>query len=484
MEEVGFVTDARDFLIHLNGLPTIRINDMVQNEQGVRGWVNALLKDKVEVLVLDEGDIRPGDIFKRLLDRLVVCVGDFLLGRAVNPLGVPIDGRGLLSKTRSSPSFDIDQQALGIRSRQFIKNQFDTGITLIDTLIPIGKGQRELVLGDARSGKGSFLIDLIVNQKGSGTICIYASIGKTVTEVRSLIDVLKNNNALDHTIVLAATSTDTAPLIYLAPQTAFAIAEYFQKQGRDVLLILDDLGTHAKIYREIALLGSRAPGRESYPGDIFYIHAHMLERAGFFTKEEGGGSITAIPVIELNLNDFTTFIPTNLMAMTDGHLLFRSSLYNRGQRPAIDISLSVSRIGQQTQNHVQNLLSSRVKQTLAMAMQLETVSRFSSELPPATQLILNSDKLIRAILKQEFLTRVPKEHQIMMLALVYTSFLKGKDEAFLSTHKDAIYASFDKDKYLSPLTKSVFSLKDDHELIDKLEELTPVLERITGILSK
>ncbi len=460
--EVGFTKTVRYFLIHLDGLPTAKVYDLVQNEAGLRGWVRALYEDRVEVLLLDEGDVREGQIFQSLGKSLSVAVGDFLLGRAINPLGVPIDGKGVFGHARHGVNLELDSIPPGISGREFIREQFETGVMIVDSLIPIGKGQRELVLGDARSGKTSFLIDVIVNQKHKDTICIYAAIGKPISEVRSLIDVLKVNKALSHTIVVASNSSDSPPLIFLTPQTAFSLAEYFQKQGKDVLIILDDMGIHAKIYREIALLSNRMPGRESYPGDIFYQQAHLLERAGLFTKALGGGSITAIPVMELNLNDFTTFIPTNLMAMTDGHLLFNSSLFARGQRPAIDFSLSVSRVGQQTQNPLQNSLATRVKQILIQASQFETVSRFSFELPAQTQLILKQKILIESLLRQSPLTNIPREYQVILLSLPFTKFVNGPTEDFQSLLKKPTIAK---------LAQIVFSLKNESELFRELEAI-------------
>lgn len=476
--EVGFVTSSRDFLVYLDGFPTIKINDMVQSSEGMRGWVNSLDEDTIEVLMLDEGKIVPKQQFIRLSSRLGVSAGDFLLGRAINPLGVPIDGKGLLSRTGDNPVLELEQPALGIESRRFITDQFLTGITLIDSLIPLGKGQRELVLGDAHSGKTGFLIDTIINQKNSGIICIVASIGKPTVTVRYLIDVLRNNKALDYTVLVAASSSEPAPLIFLTPKTAFTVAEYFQRKGHDVLLILDDLGTHAKIYREISLLGKKAPGRESYPGDIFYQHAHLLERAGNFLSAYGGGSITALPVIELDLNDFTTLIPTNLMAMTDGHLLFKSSLRSQGQIPAIDISLSVSRVGRQTQDPVSNLLSAKLRQVLSQAMDLETISRFSSELSPETQLTLQRRDLIMELLKQDPLTSVPKPIQLILLALPFTTFLQSKKRNFVEKYKATIIQAFLRDPRLMPIAKSINRLKSDEELIKILEGAGPILAKL------
>src|SRR3989344_2832608 len=473
-QEVGYVVSSRNFLVHLNGFPTIRVNDMLESDTGLRGWVNSIYPDKIEVLMLDEGQVAPKQQFKKLDSRLSVTAGDFLFGRAINPLGVPIDSKGLLAKTKDNPVLDLETDALGIESRRFITNQLLTGITFIDTLIPLGLGQRELVLGDAHSGKTGFLIDVIINQKNTGVICILALVGKPAVAVRNLIDILRANKALDYTVLVATSSSEPAPLIFLTPKTAMTIAEYFRKKGKDVLLILDDMGSHAKIYREISLLGNKSPGRESYPGDIFYQHAHLLERAGNFKAENGGGSITALPVIELNLSDFTTFIPTNLMAMTDGHLLFKSALHNQGQNPAIDLSLSVSRVGRQTQHRISNLISNRVRQLLSQAEELETVSRFSAELPFQTQLILRQKELIEEIIKHEPFTYIPKEIQVILLGLTFTSFMHDKTGAFVEKNRNILIANFSKHPKLLPITKSVFNFKTDEEFIKQLESAGPV----------
>src|SRR3989344_5566919 len=477
-QEVGYVVSSRDFLVYLDGLPTIKVNDMVESDTGLRGWVNSTQADKIEILMLDEGAIRPKQQFKRLPNRLGIEAGDFLLGRAINPLGVPIDGGGFLSRSRKNTILELDREAPGIESRQFITDQFLTGVTLIDTLIPLGRGQRELVLGDAHSGKTGFLIDIVVNQKNTGVICVLASIGKPAVVVRNLIDTLRLNKALDYNVIIATSSSEPPPLIFLTPKTAFTIAEYFQKKGKDVLLILDDLGSHAKIYREISLLSNKSPGRESYPGDMFYQHAHLLERAGNFLPEYGGGSITALPVIELSLSDFTTLIPTNLMSMTVGHLLFKAALRSQGQTPAIDLSLSVSRVGRQTQNQMTNLLSTRVRQVLSAAADLETISRFSSELPPETQLILKRRDLIMEILKQDPLTAIPKQIQAILLALPFTTFLQNKNRSFVEKYKVIISEAFLKHPQLIPITKSITKLKTDEELIKLLEAAGAVLAKL------
>lgn len=476
--EIGYVISVRDFLIRLDGFPTIRINDMVESDSGLRGWISSVGSNFAEALMLDEGQITPKQAFKKIHSKLSISSGDFLLGRAINPLGIPIDGKGILAKTKVAEVLELEQIAPGIESREYIAQQFLTGITLIDTLVPLGQGQRELIMGDAHSGKTQFLIDTIVNQKGTGVICIYASIGKPAVSVRGLINILKANGALDYTVVIATSSSEMAPLIFLTPKTAITVAQYFQKKGKEVLLILDDLGNHAKIYREISLLGNKPPGRESYPGDIFYQHAHLLERAGNFTKDAGGGSITALPVIELNMSDFTTLIPTNLMSMTDGHLLFKSSLRAQGQSPAIDISLSVSRVGRQTQDKVSNLLSTRVRQVLSQATDLETISRFSSELSEETQLTLRRKDLIMELLKQDPLTGIPKQIQIILLTFPFITFFKTKNRAFVQQYKKIIIQTFLTDPKLSQIAKGVDKFQTDDELIKALESATPILQKI------
>ncbi|MBI3486107.1 F0F1 ATP synthase subunit alpha [Candidatus Daviesbacteria bacterium] len=475
-QEVGFVSTVNDFLIYLDGLPTIRVNDIVENEAGVRAWISSISENRVQALLLDEGDVKPGQLFKRRTDPLSINIGDYLLSRAINPLGIAIDGKGLFNSSSKNKVYDLDKQAPGIKSRQFISNQFETGITILDMLIPIGKGQRQLIVGDARSGKGSFIIDMIVNQKNTNVVCIYGAIGRPISHIRNVIDVLNTNKALDFTIIVAAASSDPPPLIYLVPQTAFTIAEYFQKKGKDVLLILDDMGNHAKIYREIALIGNKSPGRESYPGDIFYQHAHLLERAGNFKQSQGGGSITALPVIEINLNDFTGFIPTNLMAMTDGHLLFRSSLYNQGQRPAIDMGLSVSRVGLQTQSVLQKRLASRIKAVLTQANQLRILSRFSTELSPESQQIQKQGQLIEELIKQEALTYVPKEVQMIMLSLVFTDYFKNKEITLFEEYKRRLIQAFKTDTDLKKLTSQAYLSKSLEEFDQVLKLVIPKLE--------
>ncbi|OGE15565.1 hypothetical protein A2111_03275 [Candidatus Daviesbacteria bacterium GWA1_38_6] len=477
MNEVGYVLNIRDYLITLDGLPTVRINDLIETQSHVRAVISALLPDRVEAWILDEGTVSPGQLFKKTNTKLNITVGDFLLGRAINPIGIPIDGKGILSKTRGQV-LSLDQNAPPIIKRQFINTQLITGMTLIDTLIPLGKGQRQLLLGDPHSGKTPFIIDLLVNQSRLGTVCVYTAIGKPITAVRNIIDTLNETGAIKNTAIVAASSTESPPLIFYTPYVGFTVAEYFQRQGKDVLIILDDLGTHAQVYRELSLLGGRSPGKESYPGDIFHTHAKLMERAGNFNKAGGGGSITALPVMELSENDITGFIPTNLMAMTDGHLVFTSALFAQGFRPAADSAASISRVGRQTQPRLQNLLSQAMKQILAEASGLETVSRFSGELPKQTRATLNQKEIINEICKQEPLSLIPPEIQIILLGLIFTSFLNNQNVYFLQKNKLKILEFLLKESKVKAFARSLTKLKNLDQLIAKLEIIVPKLKEI------
>lgn len=475
--EVGFVKSSNNYLIYLNGLPSITVGELIENDQHQQGLVRSLSSTQVEALMLDQGVFIPGSEFKRLGQKLSIPVGDFLLGRALNPLGVPIDDEGLLQKTKVQLS-PLSAPDKGITTREFIKEQLVTGITLIDNILPIGLGQRELIIGDSHSGINEFLIDLIVNLKGKSVICIYGLIGKPASQVKNLLETLKVNQALDHSVVVASTSTQTAPMIMLTPESVFTIAEYFQGKGQNTLVILDDMGKLANIYREISLLGNNPPGRESYPADSFYLSAHLLERAGKFNPSAGSGSITALPVLELNLNDFTGFIPTNLMAVTDGHLLFKSDLYNKNQRPAIDIASSVTRVGRQTQFLVNSLLSDRIRRILSAASDLQTLSSLSQELPPESQLILKQKGLIETIFRQDNLTLIPLNIQTILLGLVFTSFFNDQSVELLSQEKEKLIKQLAKDKSVAAISNNLPTMKSDEELIKALEKIIPELKKL------
>lgn len=478
MKEVGFVKSIQRFLVGIEGLPTIKVNDLVETEDGrIVGYVSTLRPDHVNVMMLSRTSLESGQRVKKSGQRLRVNIGDFLIGRVIDPLGRPMDNRPL-PPSKKLEEVGLEQTAPGIKDRDMIDEQLDTGIGVIDTILPLAKGQRELIIGDARAGKTKFLLEVISNQAQAGTLCVYALIGKPLEEVKALIKALKQRNALDHTIVIAAPSSELSPLIFWAPYTALSIAEYFQKKGKDILVILDDLGVHAKIYREMSLLGEKAPGREFYPGDIFFQHAHLVERAGNFSKVLGGGSITALPVMEINLDEFATFIPTNLVAMTDGHLLFDGRLYAQGQFPPIEIDRSVTRVGRQTQSPLQTLLALRVEETLTRASRLETLTRFGGELPAETRLVLKRRDLIKELLNHDLEVFLSEEEQVVLLGLAFTDFLKDKDPSFIKKNKRKLIEGIKKDSQISYLAEKMLTFNNLDNFLKKLNALNERFQKI------
>lgn len=466
-QEVGFVKEVKGSVLSLDGLPTAKINDLLAGDHSL-AFVSGLRRDRVEALLLEGEEIHPGQKFAPTGKTLSIPMGSYLLGRAIDSLGRPIDAKSPFPKNTSHETLSIE--APGMEERKLITDQFATGIAFIDTLIPLGKGQRELVIGDGRSGKTGFLLDVIINQKKTGVVCVYGFLGKPSVEVKNVFSILEKHNAMAHTIIVASFSTSPGPLVFLTPQTVFAVAAFFQKQGRDVLVILDDMGAHAKTYREIALLLERPPGREAYPGDIFFQHAHLLERAGNFNPSAGSGSITALPVIELDMRDFTDFIPTNLMSMTDGHFLFRASLYNRGRWPAIDLFLSVSRVGQQTQEPLQRDLAFKIKQLLSRAEALSTVASFSRELPLPTQILLFQKEMFESLFIQPRNTLVEKGLQTVLLALPLTKFAAENGARLVKVFKEnEPLAFFAKIPDIKALAGQVFQLKTLDDLFSKAD---------------
>lgn len=479
-QEVGFVKSVKDFLIYVDGLPSIKVNELIVSESGVVALVTSLLVKEVEAWILTPGEVRPGQLFKPTNGKLSITVSDNLLGKAISPLGVVIDDKKRAAGKITGLEMEINRVALGIAARQFISEQFVTGITAVDLLVPLGRGQRELLVGDTRSGKTGFLLDLLLNQKNSDTIVVYGLIGRSMGGVKNIIKILEEKEAMKNTVIVAGFSTDPLPLIFLTPKTAMTVAEFFRAQGKHVLLILDDMGSHAKVYREISLLGNRFPGREAYPGDLFHQHAALLERAGSYSKEAGGGSITAIPVIEIDLDDFSSFVPTNLMSMTDGHLLFKSGIYSQGRRPAIDVDLSVSRVGRQTQSSLQNSIATKIKQTMAAASQLSSVAGFGGELPASTQLLLRQKALIDELLSQEAWKMITVNEQMILLTLPYSKFFLDKDVSFLTQYKGVILDSLKKDEALKKLVESASEIKNAADLVVKIDSLSAKFAEITG----
>ncbi|OGG05484.1 hypothetical protein A3D05_01470 [Candidatus Gottesmanbacteria bacterium RIFCSPHIGHO2_02_FULL_40_24] len=466
-KEVGFVIQSQDYLLFLEGLPTTKLNDVIVDAQGHRAIITALEEEKIEAWMLDNFHSKPGDSFTVSPEGLRLALQYNLFGRTISPLGLPLDGKPGLPP--GGVEIDLDLVAPGIDSRELITEQFYTGLIAVDTLLPIGKGQRELLYGEPRSGKTPFLLDIIIHQKVFNRICIYCAMGRSEIDIKRFAENLIQNGGSSYTVIIAASSSDSAPLIAIAPAMASSVAEHYRDQGKDVLLILDDLATHAKYMREISLLAGRIPGRESYPADIFYQHSHLVERAGNFSDKKGKGSITLLPVIETDLESFSSLIPTNVMSMTDGHLLFSASLRAQGQYPAIEIDRSVTRVGRQTQKFIHKVLSDRIRSLLADFHELQRFSRFGTELTGQTQLIIKRGKITEELIRQDTLTYIPPSVQILLLSLVFSGFFDEKDINWVKQYKQLII------KELAGTTAKKIS-----ESIDKIE-LDVLIENLKSL---
>lgn len=474
-KEVGYVVSTQDYLVFIEGLPSAKVNDVITTKTGARALVAALENDTVEAWMLDPERPKPGELLELQATGLSLPLQANLLGRTINPLGMPIDGGPGFSSV--GEEVDLDVVAPGIDARELVTEQFYTGITMIDTLIPIGRGQRELFFGEARAGKSQFFIDIITHQKETGTICIYAAVGKSDTKVKKFSEVIKTAGAADFTVILAATSSESAPMIAITPSIASYLAEHFRNLGKHVLLIIDDLATHAKYLREISLLAGRVPGRESYPPDIFNQHSKIVERAGNFTKKMGGTSITLLPVVETDLENFTNLIPTNVMSMTDGHTLFSAALRAQGVYPAIDPDRSVTRVGRQTQLFLHKVLSDKIRSLLADYHEFERFGRFGSELTVETQRIIKRGKIMEELIKQEPFTFIPHEVQILMLALVFTGFFddEKKDVAFVRKNKEKILSTIKDNAEFKSLGATVSSVELNN-LVEALKTKVNLVE--------
>jgi F-type H+-transporting ATPase subunit alpha len=475
--EVGIVTSVKKYLLSLRGLPSAKVNDILEDKNGNMALVTSLEDGFVRALMLDSIYKKPGDRFFLKSNEMIFSFGDYLFGRIINVLGKPIDGKA--GFTEKNASLELNVVASGINSREFIKDQFSTGIIFVDTLFPIGKGQRQLVFGPPRSGKTSFLKDVVVNQKDQDTICIYVAIGRPIDAVQRIAASVFEKNDGKNTIFLAALSNDIPPLVSIAPSVAFSIAEYFSKKGKDVLLILDDLGTHAKYVREIALLEGRLPGRESYPGDMFYQHAHLMERAGHFNKKFGGGSITLLPVLETEIKNSTDLIPTNLMSATDGHFSFSSALRAQGYYPSIRGEQSVTRVGSHTQKLAQRQLANKILILLAEYKTQKEYTQFGSQLSKKTQEILRNGDIVEELLKQEiFELGIQPNIQVVLLSLIFTSFTSGKDKEFVEKNKKKIIKTISESPEMEDVRELAKTDTQVKEFIDFLETKIGLLEKI------
>jgi len=418
--EVGKVLEVGDGICRLSGLENCQSAEMLLFPNDIYGLALNLEEDTVGAVILgDFKGIKEGDIVKRTKKILSIPVSNKYIGRVVDPLGNPIDGK---DKIKSDDNYPIEKIAPRVIEREPVTQPVHTGIKAIDSIIPIGRGQRELIIGDRQTGKTAIAIDTIINQKNEDLICIYVAIGQKQSKVASIVARLESAGAMEYTTVIFAGASQPASLSYLAPYSGVALAEYFMDQGKDVLIIYDDLSKHAWAYREISLLLRRPPGREAYPGDIFYLHSRLLERACRRNKEFGGGSITALPIIETQSGDISAYIPTNVISITDGQIFLDTNLFNRGNRPAIDMGISVSRVGSSAQIKSMKKVAGRLKLDLAQFRELEAFNQFASDLDPATKNQLDRGNRIIEILKQPQYCPLPIAYQIISIYAVNNGY--------------------------------------------------------------
>ena len=421
LEEVGQVVQVGDGIARVYGLEKVMAGELVEFPGGLLGMALNLEEDNVGcVLFGDDVHVKEGDSAKRTGRIMEIPVGDAMLGRVINPLGQPIDGKGPIKTDKVQL---IEQKAEGVVQRQPVLEPLQTGIKAIDSMIPIGRGQRELIIGDRQTGKTAVVIDTIINQKNTDVFCIYVAIGQKASSVAKVVKILEDAGAMDFTIVIAASASEPAPMQYIAPFAGAALGEYFRDSGKHALVVYDDLSKHAWAYRQLSLLLRRPPGREAYPGDVFYLHSRLLERAAKLNDDLGGGSLTALPIIETQAGDVSAYIPTNVISITDGQIYLESDLFYAGVRPAINVGLSVSRVGGNAQTKAMKQVAGRLRLDLAQFRDLEAFAKFGSDLDKVTQLQITRGQRMVEILKQGQYTPLVVEKQIAIIFLGVNGFL-------------------------------------------------------------
>ena len=474
--DVGTVISVGDGIATVYGLEKAMLGELLLFPNNVYGMVMNLESDSVGVVLLgNDSLVKEGDLVNRTKQVMEVPVGEKMLGRVVNSLGQPIDGLGEIKTTRTRP---IEVIAPGVIKRKSVDTPLETGITMIDAMTPIGRGQRELIIGDRQTGKTAIAIDTIINQKDKGVICIYVAIGQKNSTVAQIVDKLKKFKAMDYSIVVSASASEPAPLLYIAPYAGCAMAEEFMSQGKDVLIVYDDLSKHAVAYRALSLLLKRAPGREAYPGDVFYLHSRLLERACKLAPEFGGGSITALPIVETQSGDISAYIPTNVISITDGQIFLQTDLFNAGQRPAIDSGLSVSRVGGDAQFKATKQVARSLKIELASYLEMKSFSQFGSDLDASTLAILKHGEALMSMLKQNQYNVYQLDKQVFDLFVAKNNFLDdlNKDEVrskldeaynvFKATHQDVL-DNINKNKQISDEDSQIL-LKEMQEFFENL----------------
>jgi F-type H+-transporting ATPase subunit alpha len=435
--EVGTVISLGDGIARVHGVERAMAGEMIEFPKGLYGIALNLEEDSVGTVLLGEyTHVREGDQVKRTGRIISVPVGDEMLGRVVNALGQPIDGKGPIETKQFLP---IERIAPGVVDRQPVKEPLQTGLKAIDGMVPIGRGQRELIIGDRQTGKTAVAVDAIINQKGKGVICVYNAIGQKQSTVAQVVRTLEEFDAMSYTVVVAATASDPAPMLYIAPYSACAIAEFFRDSGRHALVVYDDLSKHAQSYREISLLLRRPPGREAYPGDVFYLHSRLLERAAKLNAALGGGSLTALPIIETQAGDLSAYIPTNVISITDGQIFLESDLFHQGVRPAINVGNSVSRVGGSAQIKAMRAVAGTLRLDLAQYRELAAFAQFGSDLDKSTQAQLNRGRRLVEILKQPQYQPVAVEKQVAIIYAATKGFLDSVAVEDLRRYEEDLY---------------------------------------------
>ena len=448
--EGGVVISSADGIVQVEGMDKAVYGEIVTFENGAKGMVESVDPGKLGIMLFDGAEtVGVGTLVTRSGKRAGIPVGDGFLGRVIDPLGEPIDGKGPVNAEGYNP---IEKQAPGILERQSVDTPLHTGILAIDSMFPIGRGQRELIIGDRQTGKTSIATDAILNQKDTGVLCIYVAIGQKASSIARVAEDLKKHGAMSYTTIVAATASDSAPLQYIAPYAGTALAEYFMSKGKSVLIVYDDLSKHAVAYRAISLLLRRSPGREAYPGDVFYLHSRLLERSCRMRDDLGGGSITALPIVETQAGDVSAYIPTNVISITDGQIFLESSLFNAGNRPAVNVGLSVSRVGGAAQTKAMKKANANLRIELAQYKDMESFAQFSSDLDAETRRQLDHGKALMEMLKQPLYQPKSDAEQVVLLTLashgvldeIPTAELRTKTSAFVRQFRADVSGTMDK----------------------------------------
>ena len=471
MGEVGTVVLVGDGIASVYGLRNCVSTELLEFEDGSAGLALNLENDTVSVAILtDKNDIREGTKVKRTGTVLSIPVGESYLGRVVNPLGDPIDGKGPIFAEAKRP---VEAEAPGIIERQSVSVPLQTGIKAIDSMIPIGRGQRELIIGDRQTGKTEIAIDTIINQKDKDVICIYVAIGQKATSIVSLVSDLVREGAMSYTIVVSATAAESAPVQYIAPYSGCAMAEYFREKGKDVLIIYDDLSKHAVAYRALSLLIRRPPGREAYPGDVFYLHSRLLERAACVSPEFGGGSITALPIVETQARDVSAYIPTNVISITDGQIFLETEMFHNGIIPAINPGISVSRVGGSAQVKAMKKVSGELKLLYSQYRELQAFAQFGSDLDADTRARLHLGERIVEVLKQDRNAPVPVGGQVGIIYAVINGYLNEYEISEIRGYQEKLYEKLDHEhkEWMLRIEKGSWDKDDEEELKKVLDKM-------------